>query len=401
MPGDRRVLLISSIGCGPPFHGNRVRQRSLISEIRALGYEVDFAGVAMSDEERTATLPHVNRWVADFTETDSLGVPGRIKRKLRHLGVRAGLVGRPDEKERKTALDRWFREEWKDKARTLQKTGNYHRVIVSYVFHSAFLEFFPDSCVKILDTHDVFTDRDKRMEALGLGPDSYWFSVPEASERRALMRANVIMGIQNRETAFFQKLTAGERTVRTVGHFVETKQLPFPEDVGAVIGYLASDNVLNVQGTRWFLNEVWPLVIGAVPDARLVVGGGICSEVEWPENVTVLGRVDSIEDVYRRCTFTINPMQGGTGLKIKTVESLAFGRAVVSTPTGADGVEHCVGRGLTVGNNPREFADAVILWLRNPGLAMSKGTEAISAMTESNVQSNEQLKLSLENGLHG
>jgi glycosyltransferase involved in cell wall biosynthesis len=64
----------------------------------------------------------------------------------------------------------------------------------------------------------------------------------------------------------------------------------------------------------------------------------------------------------------INPMVGGTGLKIKTVEALAYGRAVISTKAGASGlgiahhdllhedIESLVGRVLAIVEHPEEAA---------------------------------------------
>jgi glycosyltransferase involved in cell wall biosynthesis len=52
--------------------------------------------------------------------------------------------------------------------------------------------------------------------------------------------------------------------------------------------------------------------------------------------------LDDVIDAYLRMDVVVNPMIGGTGLKIKTVEGLAYGRPVLSTKAGASGlsIEH-------------------------------------------------------------
>ena len=63
---SERILVIAEIGCGPPYYGNRARMRSLLGELRALGYSIDFAGVRFSAEEKASTLSHIDRWVHSF-----------------------------------------------------------------------------------------------------------------------------------------------------------------------------------------------------------------------------------------------------------------------------------------------------------------------------------------------
>ena len=51
-----------------------------------------------------------------------------------------------------------------------------------------------------------------------------------------------------------------------------------------------------------------------------------------------LGHKENIEKEYAEATVVINPAWIGTGLKIKTVEALARGKALVTTPKGIEGL---------------------------------------------------------------
>ncbi len=81
---DNRVLLISRVGCPPPYEGNRARVETLIREMRALGYEVHFAGVQMGEAEQAATRRSVDKWVGNFVAAPPGGA-------TRQLGDREGL----------------------------------------------------------------------------------------------------------------------------------------------------------------------------------------------------------------------------------------------------------------------------------------------------------------------
>ena len=99
----------------------------------------------------------------------------------------------------------------------------------------------------------------------------------------------------------------------------------------------------NKDGLEWLLKEVWPTVIENRPDAILkIVGSG---NKDWLKNyqnlkgVEIVGFVDSIQDAYQDCHFTIVPISYGSGTRIKVLESFAMGRRLISTKMGVQGAD--------------------------------------------------------------
>jgi glycosyltransferase involved in cell wall biosynthesis len=70
------------------------------------------------------------------------------------------------------------------------------------------------------------------------------------------------------------------------------------------------------------------------------------------------------------------PLRLGGGTRLKIVEAMAMGKAVVSTSLGAEGIEAVCGRDLLIEDQPSAFADAVIRLLDQPGLAARIGQSA-------------------------
>lgn len=393
---EKRILIISEIGAGPPFLGNRARLRSLLVEVRRLGWIIDFAGVQMSDEERAGTLPLIDRWVwsfgPDFQQTLWSRYSRAVLRRLAKVGISLGSQAE-DAVELNAELDHWFRPHWHLEVRRLQKREKYQQVLVSYVFHSAFLMGFPTECLKLIDTHDVFSDRKERLESQGI--TNFWFSTRSELEKIGLRRADVILAIQAKEAEFFRGMLGADRVVHTVGHFVEPVEVPRRVGAELCVGYIASDNPININAIERFLSEVWPRVIEQVPAAKLLIGGRICQSLAQAPSVKLLGELADLAEAHEQFAFTINPMTGGTGLKIKTVESMSYGRSVVGTSAAAEGLEAFEGRGLMTVPDVSHFIATVIRWLREPEIPVQLGRECVAAMTEFNAISRQELAQAL------
>jgi glycosyltransferase involved in cell wall biosynthesis len=397
---DRRLLVIAEIGCGPPYMGNRMRMRALLEECRGLGYEIHFAGVKFSGEEKAATMPYVDRWVWGFRGVEELGWWARQWDRVRWrprwwMRRWLGRWKKGDEAGEEN-VDRWMAWHWVGEARRLQRRERYERVLVAYVFHAAFLEAFGGGCWKVVDTHDVFGRRRERLEAAGLR--DYWFTTSESEERRALARADVVIAIQEKEAAYFRGLLGGVVEVVEVGHFLEVggERCERKAEERPRVGFLGSDNPLNVDALRWFLGEVWPEVVARIPGVEFLVGGTVCGAVAGGGVAGVVlagevGDVGAVAEFYGRCVCSVNPMRIGTGLKIKTVESMAHCCPVVSTPVGAAGLEKFEGRGLVVAEGSGEFVEVLVEWLCAPERASFIGAGGRAAVGEINERWREAL----------
>jgi len=141
-----------------------------------------------------------------------------------------------------------------------------------------------------------------------------------------------------------------------------------------VILVVAHDNPLNVKGVQDFLRFAWPSIRSARPDAELVVVGSVARSIQYPDpKVRFAGVVDDLAACYRDARVVINPSVAGTGLKVKTVESIAYGRPIVTFPHGVDGIREPLLDLCHVASDWYEFADTVIALLGQPRDAQDEG----------------------------
>jgi hypothetical protein len=360
---DKRIFILSDIGCGPPFRGNRKRMRRLLAQIKSLGYEIYFAGVRMSAGEKESLKEYADHWVADFYVQMSTGE--KLIKRLRKRGLFPKKKNslKLDEQLNVASADCLFDPAWSEKVRAIQEKYQFKRVLVPYIYNSKFLELLSGAPIRIIDTHDVFTNRNKVLKSIGV--DHYWFSVSEDEERRALNRASHVLAIQEEEAGYFRQIVSEHVHVARVKHITDTSHVMEDIPHQKQFGFIGSDNPLSLDSFLWFSEEVLPVIKKKFPEASCLVAGSVCNNLPESNLYKKLGRVENVDDFYVLCSFTINPVRAGTGLKIKTIESLEHYRPVITSSEGARGLNEFIGSGITICSSKEQYIEAVYRNFRN------------------------------------
>ncbi len=129
----------------------------------------------------------------------------------------------------------------------------------------------------------------------------------------------------------------------------------------------------NSEGVTWFVERVWPEVRRTLPDARLDIAGRNpppqVVALGDRDGITVIGAVPEMEPYFARAHAVIVPILTGAGMRVKIVDAMANGRAIVSTSLGWEGLPHVEpDRQLLVADEPADFAVAALRLLRDPEL---------------------------------
>jgi glycosyltransferase involved in cell wall biosynthesis len=135
----------------------------------------------------------------------------------------------------------------------------------------------------------------------------------------------------------------------------------------------------NIDGATWFIQEIWPRIADANPDARCKIIGGSPSPqllaLAGPR-IEFTGFVPDLRPHIAEAAAVIVPLRLGGGTRLKIVEAMAMGKAMVSTTLGAEGIDAVPGRDILIEDHPKAFADAVIRLLAEPELAARIGNSA-------------------------
>jgi glycosyltransferase involved in cell wall biosynthesis len=357
------VLMVTHVLPYPPAAGNEIRIYKMLKWFRHKGYGVTLVLKPLGDTEVTNECVLGLRDVVDNLHIfDNRVMPARAD-------VTSARVPRPVDTDINDPMlgqiqdgfcPAWFVEEVAAIIAAVQPEV----VIAQYVFTSRILAL-PEcgQSLRVIDAHDLFCRKQATVEQYGI--KNYGLSLTDDQERGLLNRSDVVLAIQRVEQLEIAKLEP-ERKVLLASFDLQIHTADPQRMVPDQVLIVASGNEFNVRGTQDFLDYTWPLIREANPNARLRVIGRVCREVTSDDpTVSLLGFVESLDREYEEAAVVVNPCRVGTGLKIKTIEALAWGKAHVAWPSAADGLRELGDVPVIIATNVVDFADAIVAVLRD------------------------------------
>ncbi len=355
----RTIVVVSLVPTHPVISGNRQRVYYMLRHLQAGGYRVCFVYLQSCQEEqpghieamracwdRVVVVPYRWPWEREADRRWHRGLRGLCQFLMYHGTIRGTdflkwLLGKPvyffcRDLWRNGSLDLWYDERISAGLARVAEEERPETVIVEYAAFAKALDHFPGAR-KFIDTHDILGFRNQRM--LLKGAPSFWLSLWPWEERRGIRKADTVIAITPADARYFRRQGAPDVTV--IGHLVPPQaSLEQGSENRHRILFLGSMNPNNARALRWLVSRVWPRVIRRTPDAQLVIAGGVSrGAAGLPDGCEIVGPVDDLAGLYRRCDIVVNPEICGTGVSIKSLEAASFGCPLVTTRIGARGLE--------------------------------------------------------------
>jgi glycosyltransferase involved in cell wall biosynthesis len=259
---------------------------------------------------------------------------------------------------------------------------SYSRVVLEGIWLSVYwpiLERWP--VLKVVNHFDLEVESLQRQARILPAGVPKWLYQNAARRMKKLeshivRRADMNWVTSRREQEILSAQNPGAR-VKVAPNGVDTTRLqPLPREDSREILFVGALSYLpNQDGVSFFIREILPLirrnrpdvvfrVIGKAPDSSL-------QALHAPPHVEITGEVEELESWYRRAALCVVPLRAGGGTRLKMLEAMAYGRPVVSTALGAEGIDAESGRHLLIADSPEEFAHAVLRLLQQPEQAQS------------------------------
>lgn len=234
---------------------------------------------------------------------------------------------------------------------SLLGTGNYDALLIAYPLALRFLDFeWPCRFRRtVIMDDDLLIEQYRKQAASGPLPSKLVGHIRlrqfRGFYRKCLAQADAFVGITRQEADIVGAEAPG-LSRHVLGYGIPLEDYPYlgePAD-RAVLGFIGNYRHLpNLDAARWLIEELMPHFAVQVPGARLILAGqhlpaDLRDRILPGGPIEARGEVADLADFFRAIGIFINPVREGRGMRTKVVEAAAFGRPILSTTLGAEGL---------------------------------------------------------------
>ena len=296
--------------------------------------------------------------------------------------ARGLLAGRP------IAAYPYYIEELSLKIRHVLATRPVDVVSFEQTYVASYLGSIPQGhrCRTVLSLHNIASSQYHSMASLrgGAAAKAAWRVkgwLMGRMELRYLDRFDCIVAVSERDASV---LRAGHprRRVSVVEngfHAAGVTPLAEPHEGNNLVFVGNMLYAPNADAVIYFAEEVLPIVCRTVHDARFLVVGASPPEQLQPSarpNVVVTGGVDDVVPYYEQSRVAVVPLRAGGGTRLKILEAMALGRAVVTTSKGCEGLDVRHREHVMIADSTADFARGVVELLQRPDLRQALARNA-------------------------
>jgi hypothetical protein len=382
----KKILLATDRPFWQRALGSHQRISSLHQALAARGYEITVFFVGGIGEHEwecirqqgiAITLPHTHcaptakrqrRAAGILWDKAALAICAALSR-LRHLLRNNSTATEPNQivATLSNTLSNFHCLETQAQFRQAVSTLQPDIVIVEYIRLAYLSEGLRDgntrSPLLVIDTHDVMHVRAQRFADQGL---PHWLAISREEETRVLAKFDLVLAIQSVEASLLRDMLPGSRIITVpFGVAIGPRMCSMRSDSTIRLGFLAAASEPNVSAMQWFIPSVFaPLRNRFGQRVELRIAGGICSQlagssIAQQDGITVVGAVREPADFWDSVDIAVNPVQFGAGLKIKNVEAISRGCALVTTSIGAEGMEGGIGTAFVLADSEEQMIASI------------------------------------------
>jgi glycosyltransferase involved in cell wall biosynthesis len=183
---------------------------------------------------------------------------------------------------------------------------------------------------------------------------------------RVLRDVDAVVALTERDHATLEALVPSTR-IEQIPLAVDLPTTPL-DPVGNGRDVLFVGNFIhppNVEAAERLVRSIFPQVAARCPESRLViVGDGPPASLQPSDSVVVTGRIADLDPVLDAAAVVVAPLTSGGGMRVKVLDALGAGKAVVASPLALAGIDAGAGE-VIVADGDVEFANAIVELLEN------------------------------------
>jgi sugar transferase (PEP-CTERM/EpsH1 system associated) len=378
-----KILFLTPQVPYPPRKGTALRNWGLISGL-AKDHEL-----ALLSFVETGQREPLEKALSDISRVSTVQVPLRKTSSRVFDMLRSKL---PDMALR-LASQEFSREltEWLDRERfdVVQVEGIEmapYIPVIQAVQPGALIVFDDHNCEYLLQQRAYAADRLVPTRWLAAAYSLVQYRRLKKYEAQVCQAAHRVLAVSDQDAAALRSLVSGLRVTVVpngvdVSFYGPHKDVPRAEGRPETLVFTGTmDFRPNIDAVLWFHQRVLPIIRERFPSVRFYIVGQRphrrLDRLRDDPAVAITGSVSDVRPFIAEADVYVAPLRVGGGTRLKLLEALSMGKAVVSTRVGAEGYPVQEGRHLMLADSPLEFAEAVVALLHSPNRRASLGKAA-------------------------
>ena len=372
------ILFLSTENPYPPDHGHHLRTYYVLRHLAAQ-HKIFFVGFWQSPEE----LKHQAHLESLCASVELLPIPGRAQKAQYALALLRNLFAA-----RPFTVQRYFRRAAVQCLKQIMQTHRIDLVHFDLLHLAPYLECIGDT-PSVLVNHNVESLRLHRLAQVQKNfLARLYLNLQQHKmrrlERKMCGRFTQLIAVSETDAEILQKACKIEN-VEEIPNGVDADFFhctPGETEPDSLVWVGGMGGPYNRDAVDYFLEDIFPKIYARCPQIKVTIVGDSPSpalqqyQARYPQNIFMTGYVDDVRPYMQRASVFIAPMRCGSGTKVKVLNAMAMGKAIVASAVGAEGIKVESGQDLIIAEAPQEFADQVLRLLKNPARLRQLGANA-------------------------
>lgn len=371
-----KILFVTTRIPYPPWEGHQIRTYNLLKRV-CEQHDVHLVSFVRKDEDPA----HADHLRTLCQSVDLIPIPADQNRAKLVITILAGFVTKTP-----FVVRKYYSSAMDEKLRIVIDHTSPDLIHFDMLPLAQYLPLCRD-IPTVLNDHNVESLLvERRAESASSLPEKIFFSNQahklERFESFAATNASQVLACSRDDADTLSQMADG-KVIHVIANGVDTeafvpsdKVQPGPNKIIFVggMGWFP-----NKDGMNFFIREALPLICAKNPEAKLIVVGkseGLVIPEAMQDKVMVTGFVDDFRPLVHEAGVYILPLRVGSGTRLKLLEAMAMGKAIVSTTIGCEGVELEHEKNILIADTPEQIATAVLRLIQDEALRQRLGQAA-------------------------
>lgn len=367
MTNKQKVLFIANKPAYPKIDGGSIAISKLVESFEKINYRIDIVSISKSNYNNLNTpeyyKPSKNINQYTFQKKMKINLVNVINSIINNKSIQA---------------QRFYDSRINKYIQNLIDNSEYKTIIFESIFSTIYLEKlkFNKDTKLILRAHNIeheiwFNSYEKNpvkkiiFYILGMQIKKMELNIPKFLD--------YIFTISKNDFIFFEKIFPNKTKLIPV--FFKTKNIKTKKISKSIVHLGSMDWKPNIEGIDWFTKNVISKV-NKNDKFKIYIAGNKMPKKYLKakfKNTFISGKVENALDYISNKEILFVPIFSGSGIRIKILEAMAIGIAVISTQKGAQGIPYKNGHDIIIANSAEDFYKYICLLTKNREMAIKIG----------------------------